>query len=272
MTNCPCCEHRLNASFSGLVLDKYNAEYLLCPQCGFISIANPHWLNESYSDAITSIDVGLVQRNLELSKATARLLQALHLQKGPFLDWAGGYGLFTRLMRDRGFNFLHHDPYCKNLFAQLQSYSGESNFQLITAFEFLEHTPNPFLELESLFQKSDTILFSTVLLPIPSPLNNTEWWYFAPECGQHISFFTEETLKTLATRLNARYFHNGHSLHLLTKNPSISNPFPSFHRILDKWKAFITNRFSNNSSRPSLTDADYKTALVELRKLQAGTK
>ncbi len=35
----------------------------------------------------------------------------------PFLDYAGGYGVFTRLMRDIGFDFYWHDPYTQNLFA-----------------------------------------------------------------------------------------------------------------------------------------------------------
>lgn len=272
MPNCPCCEHRLNPLFSGLVLQKYNADYLICPQCGFITIADPSWLTEAYSEAITSIDVGLVKRNLELSKATIRLLESLQITKGNFLDWAGGYGLFTRLMRDQGFSFYHHDPYCKNLFAQHLSYSKEQKFLLITAFEFLEHTSDPFQELESLFQKSDTILFSTVFLPKTIPTNNQDWWYFAPECGQHISFFTEDALKSLALRFKARYFHDGNSLHLFTKNPHIANPFTHFHSLLDKWISRITRRFLGHTSRTSLTDQDYQNALEELRKQQAGTK
>jgi len=34
---------------------------------------------------------------------------------GIFLDYAAGYGLFVRLMRDAGYNFRWSDLYCQNL-------------------------------------------------------------------------------------------------------------------------------------------------------------
>jgi len=37
---------------------------------------------------------------------------------GIFLDYAAGYGLFVRLMRDAGYNFRWSDLYCQNLFVR----------------------------------------------------------------------------------------------------------------------------------------------------------
>lgn len=50
------------------VLFKYSISYFKCNRCGFIQTEPPYWLAESYAEAIGKSDVGLVKRNLELSK------------------------------------------------------------------------------------------------------------------------------------------------------------------------------------------------------------
>ena len=111
----------------------------------------------------------------------------------PFLDYAGGYGVFTRLMRDIGFDFYWHDPYTQNLFANgfEDDLKSNSKFELLTAFEVFEHLVNPKEELEKMLRFSDTIVFSTELMPqeIPDP---EEWWYYGFNHGQHISFYTRK--------------------------------------------------------------------------------
>jgi hypothetical protein len=44
---------------------------------------------------------------------------------------------------------------------------------------------------------SDSLLFSTELLPVPAP-PIADWWYYGPEHGQHIAFFTRTAIRKLA--------------------------------------------------------------------------
>ena len=63
---------------------------------------------------------------------------------------------------------------------------------------------------------SDSILFFTEPLPIPAP-PIADWWYYGPEHGQHIAFFTREALQQLAARFGANYYTNGGIIHLISR-------------------------------------------------------
>jgi len=52
-----------------------------------------------------------MSRNISSSKITAVILFFLFKKFGKFLDFGGGYGIFTRLMRDIGFDFYWYDPH-----------------------------------------------------------------------------------------------------------------------------------------------------------------
>ncbi|MGH8033486.1 MAG: hypothetical protein ACREO8_14295, partial [Luteimonas sp.] len=45
------------------------------------------------------------------------------------------------------------------------------------------------------------------------------WWYYAPESGQHIGFFTHRSLSILAERLGLRLSSNARNLHVLAADP-----------------------------------------------------
>ena len=129
------------------------------------------------------------------------------------LDFGGGTGLFVRLMRDRGFPFFWEDPWCANVHARGFDAPG-TRFDLVTAFEVLEHLPDPAPVLLSLLRRTDSVLASTELLP--PGRNPDSWWYFLPETGQHVSLFTRPALQALARRLGVRLYSRG-NLHLFTR-------------------------------------------------------
>jgi len=124
--------------FTARILNKYDVKFYRCNDTGFIQTEEPYWLQDAYSSAITKLDVGLVYRNITLMDTVSNLLLANFNTKGVFLDYAGGYGLFTRLMRDKGFNFYHTDEFCQNILAEyfdLNTLPPNSKFELVTAFE-----------------------------------------------------------------------------------------------------------------------------------------
>jgi hypothetical protein len=209
---------------SATVLGKYEITYAQCSCCGFVRTEEPYWLDEAYTNAITASDVGLVQRNFQLA-AIARVIIAIFFERrGSFVDYAGGYGLLVRLMRDHGIDFRWHDKYCNNIFAQgfVAHEPGREPVTLLTCFEVFEHLADPWGELERMLAYSRNILFTTQLLPPSAPLPG-QWWYYGLEHGQHISFYTREALSRLAQRAGLNYYTNGASLHLFTEK-RISQP------------------------------------------------
>jgi hypothetical protein len=199
-------------------LDRHYVEFYRCSLCGYICTEDPYWLEEAYSAAITGSDLGLVRRNSRLATITRVLLTIFFDSKGCFLDFAGGYGLFVRMMRDRGFDFKWYDRYCSNLFANgfAADLDAGNNYSLVTAFEVFEHLVDPASGLETLLKQSKNILFTTDLLPEPAP-KPEEWWYYGLEHGQHISFYTRKSLQLLAEKKGLNFYSNGATVHLMTE-------------------------------------------------------
>ena len=135
-------------AFKAIVLSKYQVSYYHCPHCGFIQTEDPYWLDEAYKDPINVEDTGLLSRNISFSEMTALLIYFLFDKNGIFLDYAGGYGIFTRLMRDIGFNFFWHDPMTQNLLSRGFEYSDSlPRCELLTSFESFEHFKDPLTEI-----------------------------------------------------------------------------------------------------------------------------
>jgi Methyltransferase domain len=215
--------------FTKRILNKYDVKYFRCNETGFIQTEEPFWLDEAYSSVITKLDIGLATRNIYLSERVSKLIATKFDRKGVFLDYAGGYGLFTRLMRDKGFNFYHTDKYCQNLFAEyfgLTDLLPASVFEVTTAFEVLEHLPDPIEEIRNILKFSDNLLFTTELLP-KAPADIEKWWYLSLETGQHIAFYTADSLAYIAKRLGYNFYTDGNMLHLFTKKtftPDVLKP------------------------------------------------
>ena len=230
---CKICNSQSNDFATAQVLNKYDVKYFQCLNCGFVQTEEPYWLEEAYSNAIAMSDVGLVFRNLMFSDLTSTLIFNFFDHNSKFLDYGAGYGLFVRLMRDKGFDFYWFDKFCQNLFSQDFEINLDKKenyqFELITAFEVFEHLVNPNIELENLLKISPNILLSTELLPPNNPKPN-DWWYYVLHEGQHISIYTHHSLQILAERYNLNLYSNGSSLHLLTEKKFFCNPFEELSR------------------------------------------
>ena len=214
-----------NHLFKALVLQKFEVDFYQCIDTGFIQTQEPYWLDEAYSSAITSLDIGLVKRNIALADITEKIIGENLNPTKQFVDFAGGYGLFTRMMRDKGYAFYHTDKFCDNLFAKyfdINDIKKYADYEILTAFELFEHLPHPITAIKEMFLFSDTILFSTELVPKHKMNSASDWWYFSPETGQHVSFYTLEALQNIAKQLNAKLFTNNSSLHLFTRKEGFS--------------------------------------------------
>lgn len=212
--NCKICNTKTKQVFSAKILNKYEIDYFYCEHCGFLQTEEPFWLEEAYGESINVSDTGYMQRNLLLSKKLTILLSLFFDKKAKYLDYAGGYGVFVRLMRDIGFDFYWDDKFTTNLFARGFEYQNGEKYEAVTTFESFEHFVNPIEEIENLLKFSRNIIFSTETLPNPMP-RPEDWWYYGLDHGQHISFYSEKTFKFLAEKYNLNYVNLG-GLHLLS--------------------------------------------------------
>ena len=211
---CKICGSETDFFDKARILGKYDISYYSCPCCGFIQTEEPYWLDEAYSDAITQSDIGLCSRNIALSKSCDALFRVLFNGKHGFIDYGGGYGMFVRLMRDRGYDFEWYDEYCTNIFAMGHEKS-KVHYDVLTSFEMFEHLVNPLETIQALSSLADTIVFSTALVPKGRPKTN-EWWYFCLDHGQHVAFYTKESLRICAGKIGMNYYNLG-NLHIMTK-------------------------------------------------------
>jgi len=250
---CNICQSNMTKSFENLVLDKYEAEYFQCPNCGFLQVKNPTWLEEAYSDAICATDIGLLNRNIHLSKKLTSFLYFNSDVTKPNLDVGGGLGVLTRLMRDNGLDFYWSDLYCENQFAQgFSREESQKSFESLSFFEVFEHLENPTNFLDELFSKYDfnSLIFSTELFHGEAP-KPKDWWYYTFHTGQHIAFYQLKTLETIATKYGVNlYSHKG--IHVFSKK--------KLNRFIVK---LSLGKFSNlifpfiNKILPSKLESDY---------------
>jgi 2-polyprenyl-3-methyl-5-hydroxy-6-metoxy-1,4-benzoquinol methylase len=151
---CRVCNSESNEVFSAKVLNKYNVKYYHCPSCGFLQTEEPYWLNEAYKSAIGIADTGIQKRNQLFAKRSSAIITSLFDTNKKFLDYAGGYGIFVRMMRDKGFDFYWDDPYADNLFAKGFEHNEQNKYELITAFECFEHFTDPINQIQKMLELS----------------------------------------------------------------------------------------------------------------------
>lgn len=211
--NCKICGGNTSHKFTTKVLYKYDVAYFQCDVCHFGQTEQPYWLEESYQSPMNLSDTGVMLRCERLSKITTTLIALFFKSDGQFLDYAGGYGVFTRAMRDIGFDYYWNDPYTPNLIAR--GFDGKMNrqYEMVTTFESFEHFEDPMGQLEKILLVTDNVVFTTDLAPNPIAKN---WWYIAPEHGQHIAFHSKESLKEMAKKYGL-HFYNAKNVHVFTR-------------------------------------------------------
>jgi len=263
-TICKICNSPSRNFDSAKILGKYDVNYFHCQTCGFVQTDEPFWLREAYSSVISSLDVGIVQRNINNARRLVFFLK--FISDGICMDFGGGDGLLTRMMRDYGFDFYHYDKYAKNEYARGFEADMGKKYALITAFENFEHYVNPLDEIDSLMKMTDALFFSTNVIA-PNPPLIKDWWYYLPVTGQHISFYTLETLNFVAKKHGCQLLSDDCSLHILSKTPIHKNFFKQLKQYeKERNKNDITKKIRKKLGKESRITNDFELILQAITK------
>ncbi len=214
---CRLCHSPTETAFSRPLMLKYTISYFKCTACGSLQTETPYWLNEAYSKKKEQFDTGKVSRTLINFFILRSFLNIIGIRSADrCADFGGGTGLFTRLMRDIGFNFYSYDKYGSGEFCADYCWEKfDKSAKLVTIFECAEHFENPDIEWDTIFSSSsDYILGSTELYSN----QNADWNYLAPETGQHIFFYSDAAIAHLASKRGWQAYTVG-SYFLLSRIP-----------------------------------------------------
>jgi SAM-dependent methyltransferase len=189
--------------------------YHRCGRCGLVfTNAFDHWTKSDYLQHIYNEDYGVVDPDyVEVRPAHNASLVFNFIQKEPALkclDYGGGNGKLTALLRARGVDAYSWDP-----MAEEAEVPAPGSFDFVSAFEVLEHTPEPLTTVQhvlGLLNRRGVALFSTLTIDALPP-RAIDHWYIAPRNG-HITIHTRQSLQTTFAKFGYRVHHFNDNLHL----------------------------------------------------------
>lgn len=209
MAPCRLCGGDTRFAWFKTLLGRHIVAYATCRHCGSLQTEAPYWLDEAYGISTVGIDTGMAQRTLQLVIETYGLLDLLRVGKESlFIDFGGGNGLFSRLMRDRQYNFFSYDKYQAPFYSPphvIEDFEAAQP-EGITAFEVFEHFVNPVEDIGNLLNKNPDILIFTTDTYAGQGM---DWDYLAPFGGQHIFFYTHQALRLLGERYGMAFYDLG---------------------------------------------------------------
>ena len=196
--------------------------YFLCEECGFVfapefaSWTPADFARFIYNQQYAEIDPDFKKVRPEIN-AQGLLKLFPQMQGVTHLDYGGGAGYLSELLRQADWDSRTYDPYA----GEHRMLAPGSRFQLITSFEVFEHVPDPRKLLDDLAEMLDDdglLFFSTELSDGKVQRHKRiDWWYVSPRNG-HISIFSKESLRRLAERKGFRCFTILDSLHVFWRS------------------------------------------------------
>jgi 2-polyprenyl-6-hydroxyphenyl methylase/3-demethylubiquinone-9 3-methyltransferase len=193
--------------------------YRRCPNCGFLftnafdAFSNDDFKQWIYNDQYGSIDPDYAaSRPANNAMLVADLVGAA--RNTHILDYGSGNGSMADTLRQRGYDVTEYDPFVAH-----SNRRPEGLFDLITAFEVLEHSIDPrqtIQDIAGLLADPGMILFSTLVQTDRIVTTGMNWWYIGPRNG-HASVYTRRSLEVLANSLNLGFGSFNDVLHVILR-------------------------------------------------------
>ena len=184
-------------------LDQTSVEYWRCGTCGhvfapWLIAQTPEWLSQYiYNAEYPHYDADYLDEVAGRVKNQEKaLVYGYHFARKAIrhLDYGSGEGRLSKKLQSVGFASESYDPFSNPV-------RPSGKFNLITAFEVIEHAPDPHRFLASLQPFMD----EPCLIRIGTTPNDGEdirdWWYANPRVG-HLNLFSVRSMARLARTHN----------------------------------------------------------------------
>ncbi|MDG1491086.1 MAG: class I SAM-dependent methyltransferase [Planctomycetota bacterium] len=196
--------------------------YLRCGSCGFMFTSFfDGWTDADFSARIYNAEYLRAdppfeeERPARLAGYLAAVL-AEHLGAMSMLDFGSGAGRMMELLRARGLRDGHtYDRY------HAEGPAPTGPFDLVTAFEVVEHVVDQVALLESLcglVAEGGVLVLSTLLQPANIADLGAAWWYACPRNG-HLAFHSSESLTGLLEQFGFELRSVSSELHVAFRRP-----------------------------------------------------
>jgi 2-polyprenyl-3-methyl-5-hydroxy-6-metoxy-1,4-benzoquinol methylase len=178
-----------------------------------------NWQAEDYASKIYNDDYPIVDPDYLMARPHGNavlLTEQFGQHRGMLrhLDYGGGNGQLSKILKDAGWNSTAFDPYGNSD----DVVSGTYN--LITVFEVFEHVTQLHELLDKLagyLDEPGLIFFSTLVSDEHvAPDMPLDWWYAAPRNG-HVSLFSIMSLELLGFSAGLNYCNFSQNLHAYWK-------------------------------------------------------
>lgn len=183
--------------------------YYHCPNCAFTFAPElMAWSKEEFESNIYNEEYGIVDPDYLEARPTNNAKAIFdtfgeYYKGAKHLDYGGGNGLMSRIMREKGWNSTSYDPFVNTDVNP----ADLGKFDFITAFEIFEHVSDVnhlIKSLTTLMHPQSVVLFSTLISDTDiKPNQRLNWWYASPRNG-HISLFSKKSLSLLAESVNLK--------------------------------------------------------------------
>ena len=218
-SQCRLCDNSISHRFNLKIFGKYDVNYFECLSCGSLQTEPPYWLDEAYGNSnLSKLDTGAAQRNICNLAACWTIAKLYNLKN--VIDIGGGDGLLCRLLRDYEINCYVKDKYSEPKYGQGFTEQDFENTDLIICFEVLEHLSNPKVDLDDLFHYKPKLLLLTTDIWRQQP---NDWWYLAPESGQHVFFYSKKAVEKIALKYDYKLLICGGYILFIKSNSPIKN-------------------------------------------------
>jgi hypothetical protein len=169
------------------------------------------WTNDDFREFIYNDDYVLVDpdytgvRSVQNATFFANIFEPVK-DAIALLDYGGGQGGFAQELRSHGFgDTCSYDPYGEH-----QELS-DGTFDVVTAFEVVEHSIDPERTLDEILAKvsaGGVAIIGQTMQPDNIDEIRDRWWYIAPRNG-HVTFYSHRTLLSFARSRGVLYRNFG---------------------------------------------------------------
>lgn len=191
--------------------------YLKCHNCNHIfSTDFDDWDKEDFKENIYNdgyLDVDPEYEGARSLRDVEWFSKSINYNKSlEILDYGAGPAIFGKELNKQGYKVESWDP----LWDTAPSWSKDKKFDLITAFEVLEHSPTPhdtFKDIHQWLKPDGKILVTTLSNDILQGKRDPTYWYLAPRNG-HVCMYSNKSIEILFESVGMKTQHLAWNTHL----------------------------------------------------------